>query len=86
MNKVMIALAIFVFHDNAHAVMPQLSASCPGGIEVLADEGGPVYINGKKGTLKQFSDSYFEIKGSGVIIIADDLFGRFHRRFIYRQE
>ncbi|NQD80173.1 hypothetical protein HP436_08260 [Pseudomonas sp. CrR14] len=68
MKKIMISLAVLIFHSSAYAAIPKLSASCPGGIEVLADEGGPVYINGVKGALKQFSDNYFEIKEGDVVI------------------
>jgi len=45
-----------------------LNATCPGNIEVHGDAGGPVYINGSEGKLKKFSDSYYEVKGSGVTI------------------
>lgn len=52
----------------AHASIPLLNATCPGNIDVHADQGGPVYINGKEGALKKFNDNYFEIKGAGVTI------------------
>jgi hypothetical protein len=47
-----------------------LNASCPGNIDVHADQGGPVYINGKEGQLKRFNKNYFEAKDatSGVVI------------------
>jgi len=63
------ALAVaFGLATQAHAAIPLLNATCPGNIEVHADEGGPVYINGKEGALKKFNDNYFEIKGAGVTI------------------
>ncbi|QHC96481.1 hypothetical protein [Pseudomonas sp. R84] len=52
----------------AYAGIPMFNATCPGKIEVHADEGGPIYINGKEGQLKKFNDNYFEAKGSGVTI------------------
>lgn len=52
----------------ANAGIPLVNATCPGNIEIHADEGGPIYINGKEGTLKKFNDNYFEAKGSGVTI------------------
>lgn len=52
----------------AHADIPLLNATCPGNIEVHADEGGPIYINGKEATLKKFNDNYFEAKGSGITV------------------
>jgi hypothetical protein len=53
---------------SAHADIPLLNATCPGNIEVHADQGGPVYINGKEGRLKKFNNNYFEAKGGGVTI------------------
>lgn len=52
----------------AQAGIPLLNATCPGNIEVHADKGGPIYINGKEGKLKKFNDNAFEAKGSGVTI------------------
>ncbi|BBH46985.1 hypothetical protein [Pseudomonas sp. KU43P] len=52
----------------AQAQIPLLNATCPGNIEVHADKGGPIYINGKEASLKKFNDNYFEAKGSGVTI------------------
>ena len=33
-----------------------------------ADQGGPIYINGKEGKLKKFNDNCFEAKSSDVTI------------------
>ncbi|MFP0198716.1 hypothetical protein ACKJSM_26590 [Pseudomonas sp. PHC1] len=52
----------------AQAQILLLNATCPGNIEVHADKGGPIYINGKEGKLKKFNDNAFEAKGSGVTI------------------
>lgn len=52
----------------ANADIPLVNATCPGNLEVHADEGGPIYINGKEAKLKKFSDSYFEAKESGVTV------------------
>jgi hypothetical protein len=54
----------------ARAGMPPVNASCPGGIEVHADAGGPVYVNGHEARLKKFSETYFEATdaSSGVTI------------------
>ncbi len=49
-------------------LIPLLNASCPTGIDVHADEGGPVYVNGKEASLKKFNDNYFEAKQGGVTI------------------
>jgi hypothetical protein len=59
---------LLALSSAAQAGIPLVNATCPGNIEVHADKGGPVYINGKEGKLKKFSDQYFEAKGSGVTI------------------
>ena len=52
----------------ANAAIPMFNASCPGKVEVHADAGGPVFINGKEAKLKKFNDKYYEAKGNGVTI------------------
>src|SRR6218665_1272695 len=52
----------------AFAKIPLVNATCPGNIEVHADEGGPIYINGKEAKLHVFNDNYYEAKGHGVTI------------------
>jgi len=47
---------------QAHAALPLLNATCPGGLEVHADEGGPVYVGGREASLKRFSDGYYEAR------------------------
>jgi hypothetical protein len=42
--------------------LPRLNAECPGGLSVHADEGGPIYVNGKEAKLKQISADYFEAR------------------------
>lgn len=44
----------------AQAKVPFLNATCPGGIEVHADAGGPVYVNGNEAKLKTFNANYYE--------------------------
>jgi len=61
-------IAVFSIGSQAQAKIPLVNATCPGNIEVHADEGGPIYINGKEGKLKKFNDNYFEAKGGGVTI------------------
>jgi hypothetical protein len=61
------ALALFMA-GTAHAGMPTLNFTCPTGIEVHADEGGYVYINGKPAKLKRYSDSAYDIIGQGVTV------------------
>ncbi|MDG2526571.1 DUF3011 domain-containing protein [Stenotrophomonas sp. HITSZ_GD] len=44
----------------AHAAIAQFNGTCPGGYEVHADDGGPVYINGREARLKRFNENYYE--------------------------
>jgi len=40
--------------------IPLVNAMCPGNIQVHADRGGPVYVNGRESQLKRFNANYFE--------------------------
>jgi len=68
MERLLLGAVLLAMASLANADMPLVNANCPGGVEVHADEGGPVYINGKEAKLKKFSDAYYEAKGSGVTI------------------
>lgn len=50
------------------AGMPQLNYTCPTGIDLHADEGGYVYINGEEARLKKYSDSYYEAVLRGITV------------------
>ncbi|WP_421579184.1 hypothetical protein [Shinella sp. M31] len=63
-----VAAAALFAASPAFAKIPLVNATCPGNIEVHADEGGPVYINGKEAKLHVFNDSYYEAKGHGVTV------------------
>lgn len=53
----------------AHAVgMPLLNYSCPTGIDVHADEGGYVYINGEEASVEKFNDNYYEATLRGITV------------------
>ena len=54
--------------NPAFAKIPLVNATCPGKIEVHADAGGPIYINGKEAKLHVFNDNYYEAKVGGVTI------------------
>jgi hypothetical protein len=68
MKSMLLAAPLLLAAGWAQAAIPMFNATCPGKIEVHADEGGPIYINGKEGKLKKFNDNYFEAKGAGVTI------------------
>ena len=53
---------------TANAGIPFFNATCPGKIEVHADQGGPVFINGKAAKLKKSNDNYYEAKGAGITV------------------
>ena len=52
----------------AFSAVPFFNASCPGNIEVHADQGGPIYINGKEARLKIFNANYYEATHEHVTI------------------
>ena len=55
---------------HAQAALPMFNGTCPGGLEVHADEGGPVYVNGRETRLNRSNDNYFEASDarSGVTL------------------
>ena len=67
MNKILIASSaltlaaaqIAITATASLAAIPLLNYTCPGKIEVHADQGGPVYINGKEAKLKVFNQNYY---------------------------
>ncbi|WP_037497811.1 hypothetical protein [Sphingomonas jaspsi] len=48
------------------AKLPMLNATCPGGKEIHADAGGPVFINGKRAALKRINNNFYEATGQGI--------------------
>lgn len=65
---VLAAISIFAIASPAAAKIPTLNATCPTGIEVHADEGGPIYINGQEAKLKVFNDNAYDASHGGVTI------------------
>lgn len=55
-----LAGAVLGVVDVAHADVPFFNATCPGHLEVHADEGGPVYLNGSEAKLHRFNANYYE--------------------------
>ena len=71
----LLTLAMTLPGTSAFAHIPSLNATCPGGIEVHADEGGPVYINGQEAKVSVSNAEYFEAKRNSTTIsisIGDD--------------
>jgi hypothetical protein len=48
-TSTMAAVPFFAASGPASAGIPLVNATCPGGIEVCADEGGPVFAKCKEG-------------------------------------
>lgn len=48
------------------AKIPRINATCPGRLDIHADQGGPVYINGKEAKLKTFSANAYEATAGKV--------------------
>ena len=65
---VLLGSAFMASAGAAAAKVPFFNATCPGNIEVHADEGGPVYINGNETKLKAFNDGYYEASAGGTTI------------------
>jgi hypothetical protein len=53
---------------SAQAKIPLFNYTCPGNLEVHADQGGPVYINGKETKLKKVNNNFYEATGSNVTL------------------
>lgn len=68
MKRVLNIIALVSLAGVANAEIPMVNATCPGNLEVHADEGGPLFINSKEAKLKKINDNYFEAKGSGVTV------------------
>ena len=70
MNKILIASStltvaaaqIVMTATASLAAIPLLNYTCPGKIEVHADKGGPVYINGKEAKLKVFTANFVQTR------------------------
>ncbi len=68
MQKPIFAALLLLLAGSADAAIPLLNASCPGNLEVHADQGGPIYVNGKEAQLKRFNDNYYEARSGQVAI------------------
>ena len=69
MTRAFLAAALALFAASpAFAKIPLVNATCPGKIEVHADEGGPIYIDGDPVTTKQIGDSSYEATHNGTTV------------------
>ncbi len=69
MTRACLAAALALFAASpAFAKIPLVNATCPGKIEVHADEGGPIYIDGYPVTTKQIGGSSYEATHNGTTV------------------
>ena len=68
MLKLLIAAGGLLMVSSVYAEIPLLNFSCPNNIDVHADQGGPVYINGNQAKLKISNNNYYEAGDSGVTV------------------
>lgn len=68
MKKLSFVASALCMVGTANAGIPFFNATCPGNIEVHADQGGPVFFNGKKGIIKKSQASYYEVAGAGITL------------------
>lgn len=63
------AAVLLLAATASHAAIPQLNAQCPSGIDVHADAGGPVFVQGRQAQLKRFSDAYYEARDTRTALV-----------------
>ncbi|AJO78012.1 MULTISPECIES: hypothetical protein [Pseudomonas] len=69
MKKILLGCVLAILGSAAHAEgIPLFNVDCPGNIPVSADQGGPVFINGKPAQTKTVNERYFEAKGAGITV------------------
>ncbi|WP_267269876.1 hypothetical protein [Pseudomonas protegens] len=63
MRKILLLGTLMMFTGGAHAeAVPLFNVSCPGNLAVSADQGGPIYINGKVIKSRAVDDRHFQVK------------------------
>lgn len=68
MKRIVVAICLTVIATSASARIPLVNATCPTGIEVHADEHGPIYINGNEAEITTQNDTYVEAKHGHVTV------------------
>jgi uncharacterized protein YgiM (DUF1202 family) len=68
MRTVLLTIMFFAVASQANAAIPFLNATCPLDMEVHADQGGPVFINGEEAALQTFNENYYEATLGGVTV------------------
>ena len=68
MKTLLTAAAFLLLAGAASANVPFFNATCPGGIEVHADKGGPVWINGHQAKLKKYNSKAYDAIHASVTV------------------
>jgi len=68
MKHLITATLITLTVGTAQAGIPSFNGTCPGGYELHADQGGPVFINGKEAKIKKINNDTFDATGSGITL------------------
>jgi len=68
MKKLVFTVFVFLMSNAANAGIPLLNYTCPTNIEIHADQGGPVYVNGKEAQLIKFNDNAYDAKSAELTI------------------
>lgn len=68
MKVPLLTLLFWGIAASVQAGVPMFNATCGKGVKVHADQGGPVFINGKRATLKRFNENYYEARYQDVTI------------------
>ncbi|MFC3550587.1 hypothetical protein ACFOLC_06105 [Lysobacter cavernae] len=66
----LVSVATLFVAQSASAAISSFNGTCPGGVEVHADEGGPVFVDGRETDLRRFSENYYEARDakSGITL------------------
>ena len=68
MKQVIFACILLAVAGTANADIPFLNATCAKGIQVHADENGPISISGKEAKLKQVDDNTYAATSDGMTV------------------
>lgn len=63
-----IVFCVLFSSSVAEAEIPLVNAECPDNIEVHAEEGGPIYVNGVKAKMQSFNENYYEARRGDVTV------------------
>lgn len=63
-----LALAAFCLASPAEARVPAFSAACPGRVDVQADNGGRIFINGQPARVRPFNNRSYEARLGPIVV------------------